>query len=94
MAKARIKKQIFDKCDITLIQKPGRVSHYSGGLTNLWLRASVHGRNASVYLNGYWWTIDPSDWETNPVDFFNDIIHKPSVGTGMSGRDGQKGRRK
>lgn len=81
MAKARIKRKIFNACDIVIIQSGNRISSYSGGIGNLWCPAMVRYGQSMIELNGRWWTVDPHDWETEPDGYFDDVRHKMEIGT-------------
>ena len=83
MAKAKIKRKIFDKCDIVIIQKDGRISSYCGGKANPWIPAMVHYGEAKVELNARWWTVDPADWETEPDGYFDNVRHKIEIGSAV-----------
>ena len=62
MATARLKPHIFDKCDSTIIVKPGRASTYAGFNHNPELPCKLTMRDTQVCINGNWWSIDPSEW--------------------------------
>ena len=63
MAKARIKKVLFDKCDIAILFDGDRITHWSGMKTNPWLDCILGKRETRISINNKWFVVVPDEWE-------------------------------
>ena len=62
MAKARIKDEVFSKCDCVILMSPHRTSSYAGFTDNPYLPCQLCSDSTQVFINNRWWMIDPSEW--------------------------------
>ena len=61
---ARLKKPIFDKCDVVIISRDDRMTTYAGGMKNSPVPCmhKEDGTVLKVTINGLNFNVDPIDW--------------------------------
>lgn len=63
MAKARLKPEVFKRCECAVLEREDFISTWDGGKANLLFECEIRRNAVMVCMNGFWWKVDPIDWE-------------------------------